>query len=98
MHTSCIYACDLLFRSMHNLLEASSYPGSLCPALASPEPLFPVFIYSSWLTVCHNPTAGLSFMAMALAFCRGSAPTLLWYLLDVPGGKSPTCHLLLRNI
>lgn len=76
MHTSCIYVCNplplfFLFWCMPNILEASSHPGSLCPALTSPVPLFPMFIYSSWLLVCHNPAVGLSLMATALPSAGG---------------------------
>lgn len=81
-HTSCIYVCNpffFFFWSIPNLLEASSYPGSLCPALDSPVPLFPMFMYSSWLIVCHNPAMGLSSMATALPsaggqLCAGACP------------------------
>lgn len=59
------------FWSMPNLEYASSYPGSLCPALASPVPLFPMFIYSSWFIVCRNPATGLSLMATALPSAGG---------------------------
>lgn len=61
-----------------------------------------MFIYSSWLTVCHNPATDLSLMATALPsagdqLCKGATLSLPWDLLGVLGGKSPTCHLLLRN-